>query len=141
MNCQSCLGESDSYIKDNMPSGLRKQVEDHLCICSKCEDIYRRLKFADRVINKEKEELSNPFLLTRIMAKIENSTILPEKTNSIYNRAFKPAIIALTLATSVLTGVFLGNIYEPVGNKDKIPYELAIINDATIESVDLFLED
>jgi hypothetical protein len=124
-----------------MPSGLRMQVEEHLLTCSECTEEYRMLKLADRVINQEKEVLSNPFLRTRIMAMIENRDILQEENSSFYHRTFKPAIIALTFTASVLTGVLLGNIYQPVGKRDIIPYELMIINDATIESVDLFLED
>lgn len=141
MNCQSCQRESDYYLKGSMPYEERMQVEEHLRTCSECNKEYRMLILADRVINQEKEELSNPFLTTRIMAMIDNSDILPDEKKSYYHRALKPAILALTFTTSVLTGILIGNIYEPVGNRDKIPYELTIVNDASIESVDLFLEE
>lgn len=141
MDCRSCNRESDSYLKDNIPCELRIQVEDHLRTCSRCAEEYRILKLAEIVINQEKEVLSNPFLPTRIMAMIDKSDILRNRQKPFYLRALKPVLIAFTVSASVFTGILIGNIYEPADTIKKIPYELILINDATIESVNLFLEE
>jgi len=54
-----------------LPEDIRIQVENHLGICRDCAESYRLNKLAFNVILEEKEIESNPFLVTRIMAGIE----------------------------------------------------------------------
>jgi len=51
--------------------------------------------------------------------------------------ALRSAIIATSLAAAIFFGVIMGNIYKPSSSAKAIPVELALINDATIESVDV----
>jgi len=137
MNCQLCQKELDAYREGRSPADTRTQVETHLRECKKCADSYYLQTLAERVINKEKELLPNPFLQTRIMAQIENLKTFHNRTTPAYMRALKPVIIATSLAAAIFFGVIMGNIYKPSGSAQAIPVELAMINDATIESVDL----
>jgi hypothetical protein len=41
------------------------------------------------------------------------------------------------LAAAIFFGVTIGNIYKPAGSGNTIPVELALIDDAAIESVDI----
>jgi len=141
MNCHSCQEESDAYREDKLSSATRIQVEDHLRDCRECSVNFKLLALADKVISEEKEILSNPFIQTRIMAGIEHSeTTLPD-IEPLDTRSLRPAIIALSLAAAILAGVFVGNISRPEVRVNKTPYELTLINDASIESVELFLND
>ena len=137
MNCQLCQKESDAYRDGNLSADMRAQVEAHLGECEKCAESYKLLTLAYRVIKEERELLSNPFLSTRIMTRIENIETSGYKTVSTYNRILRPVIIATSLAAAIFFGVIMGNIYKPSSNDEAIPVELALINDATIESVDV----
>ena len=120
-----------------MPADTRTQVEAHLEVCNGCAESYKLQALAYRVMNEEKELLSNPFLPTRIMVKIENIETSGYKTVPTYNQILRPAIIATSLAAAIFFGVIMGNIYKPASSGKAIPVELALINDATIESVDV----
>ena len=64
MNCQLCQKESDAYREGRLPGDMKTQVEAHLRICIKCSESYQLQTLADKVINHEKELLSDPFLVT-----------------------------------------------------------------------------
>jgi hypothetical protein len=116
---------------------MRTKVEAHLGECCKCAESYKLQTLAYRVINEEKELISNPFLLTRIMAQIENIETPGYETVPTYNRILRPAIIAISLAAAIFFGIIMGNIYKSAVRGEAIPVELALINDATIEAVDI----
>jgi len=138
MNCQLCQNLSDAYRGGKLPGDMKTQVKDHLATCKECVESYKIQALADRVINQEKESLSNPFLITRIMAVIENPEIPVYKTIPIYKRVLGPAIITASLVAAIFLGVMMGNIYKPAFTLRKIPLELSLIDDTTIESVSFF---
>jgi anti-sigma factor RsiW len=137
MNCQLCQKESDAYRERKLPRDTRTQVEFHLATCKECAESYRIQTLADRVINHEKELLSNPFLATRIMTRIENLETPGSKTIPAYIRVLRPALITASMAAAILLGVVMGSIYKPVGTGRPVPLELALIDDATIELVNI----
>ena len=137
MNCQLCQKELDAYREARLPNDTRTQVEIHLGVCKKCADSYKLQTLAERVIKQEKELLPNPFLKTRIMAQIENLESIPNRAIPTYILVLRPAIIATSLAAAIFFGVMMGIIYKPAGRVKAIPLELALIDDATIESVDI----
>jgi hypothetical protein len=92
---------------------------------------------ADRVISAEKETDADPFLLTRVMARIVNLENAGYENLSLATRILRPALITVSLAAAVFFGIILGNLSHPAGNIDKIPTELALINDASLELVDI----
>jgi predicted anti-sigma-YlaC factor YlaD len=137
MNCQLCQKESEAYLGGGLPSVTRTQVEDHLGECKDCAEYYNLQALAESVINSEKELLPNPFLQTRIMARIEELEISTNRVIPVYVRALRPAIIAISMAAAVFFGVTMGNISKPAAGTDEIPVELALIDDSRIESVDV----
>lgn len=71
------------------------------------------------------------------MAQIENLETSRNRVIPAYMRALRPAVITTSLAAAIFLGVIMGNIYKPSSSAKAIPVELALINDATIESVDI----
>jgi len=137
MNCQLCQKESEAYREGNLPHDIRTQIEAHLKVCEECAESYKLQTLADRVIKHEKESLSNPFISTRIMARIENPEPHVFNTKPLLGRVLKPAFITFTLAAAIFYGVLIGNIYQPNDISMQIPLELALIDDAAIESVNM----
>jgi len=113
------------------------QVESHLETCDSCTGMYNAQLLACRIISSEKETDANPFLVTRVMAIIENLESTGYEKESVTVRILKPALITVSLAAAVFLGMLLGNLSSPARNADKIPVELALINDASMESVDI----
>jgi predicted anti-sigma-YlaC factor YlaD len=140
MNCQLCLKESDAYLQGELPEDIRIQVENHLGICRDCAESYRLSNLAYNVILEEKGIESNPFLVTRIMAGIEELDQKHEISLPIpvYQNLFRSALIGTSVAAAILTGILVGNIYKPVLSENKLPIEMVYLDDAALEPVDLF---
>jgi predicted anti-sigma-YlaC factor YlaD len=140
MNCQLCQKELDAYLMGKSPVGTRIQVEEHLGMCSECAESYRLVKLATDVISEEKDLKSNPFLVTKIMAGIEEAEQKHERyiTIPIYQNLIKSALMTGSVAAAMFIGILVGNIYKPTPRLQSLPTELASLNDAALESVDLF---
>jgi len=140
MNCQLCQKELDAYQEGKLPEGIRIQVETHLDKCKVCAESYQLISLANKVMDEEKEMKSNPFLVTRIMASIEELEQNRESYQRIpaYQSILKPALISVSIAAAIFIGVLVGNIYLPTQSINKLPVEMTYMNDAALESVDLF---
>ena len=139
MNCQLCQNEIDAYSEGTLPEGIRVQVEIHLGGCNECSESYRLISLAEHVMYEEKGIQSNPFLSTRIMAGIEE---LKQKRSyqriPVYQKVLRSALISVSIAAAIFIGVIGGNIYKPIHPVNKLPIEMAYMNDAALESVELF---
>ena len=140
MNCQLCQKELDAYREGTLPEGIRIQVENHLGDCKECAESYHLLNLSDHVIGEEKKMRSNPFLVTRIMAGIEELEQNREIHMHIpvYQKVLKPLLMSVSIAAAIFIGVMFGNIYLPDHPTNNLPVELSYMNDAALESVELF---
>ena len=134
MNCQLCREGLNAYREGNMAPGMKNQIKSHLETCKECSEIFRLEILTDRVIDYEKKMQVNPFLSTRVMAQIKDEeTAGARQTRQI----LRPALIALSMAAAVFLGVTMGNVSAGRTNGKVIPVELALIDDAGLESLDL----
>lgn len=140
MNCQLCQNELDAYLDGTLPQGTGIQVAEHLKKCSVCSESFQLLTLANKVMDAEMKVQSNPFLVTRIMAGIEEMENQSASFQHIpaYQKVLKPILISVSLAAAIFFGVFLGSTYLSTESHQRIPVELSYMNDAALESVDLF---
>jgi predicted anti-sigma-YlaC factor YlaD len=135
MNCQTCQKELGFYLQGKLPEDMKVQVEEHLKECKECTEEYLLINVSERVISEEKQKESNPFLATRIMAAID------QKQESykvpVYSKLLKPVLISISIAVAIMLGVLEGDLYKPA-QTNKIPAELVYMDDAAIESVNMF---
>lgn len=143
MNCKLCQKEFERYLEGNLPESTILQVEEHLNECAPCNEEFRFLKLAENVISEEKELESDPFLVTRVMALIEQMEQKPKNYvfDRIFGKVLKPALITVTLTVAILLGIVAGSLNNPVDQLIQIPDEISYMDDAFIESLDLFLNE
>jgi len=140
MNCQLCQIALDAYQEGTLPEGIRIQVETHLEECKACTESFQLVTLSNKVMDAEKELKSNPFLVTRIMAGIEEL----EQSHKSYQRipAFykilKPVMISISVAAAIFIGIVAGSTNLPAQSANKLPVEMMYMNDAALESVELF---
>ncbi|MCX6236860.1 MAG: hypothetical protein NTY07_04740 [Bacteroidia bacterium] len=140
MNCQLCQKELDAYREGLLPEGMRVQVENHLGNCIECAESFHLVSLSYQVIEEERRLRTNPFLVTRIMAGIEELAQNREnhQRSPSYQKVLKPLLISVSIAAAVFIGVMFGNIYLPTHPTNNLPVEMTYMNDAALESVDLF---
>jgi hypothetical protein len=137
MNCQLCQKESDAFREGKLTRDMMTQVESHLKTCETCSGIYRMQNLANKVMNQEKELQPDPFVATRIMANIESLENSDYRPATVFERVFKPVLVTASMAAAILLGIILGNLSRPATNRETIPVELALIDDANLESVNI----
>ncbi|MFZ0282180.1 MAG: zf-HC2 domain-containing protein [Bacteroidales bacterium] len=140
MNCQLCQKDLDAYREGKLPRDMKTQVESHLRTCETCSGIYQLQILADKVMDQEKELQSDQFLATRVMAGIENPEDYKYRGAALI-RLLRPVLYTVSMAAAILSGIMFGNLSRPATNREKIPVELALINDAAIESVNILLNE
>ena len=143
MNCQLCQKEMDAYRGEKLPEAIRIQVEAHLEGCADCAGMNQLIALADKVMDEEKNVQSNPFLVTRIMAGIEELTQRNESYQpvSIFQKVLKSALVTVSLAAAIFIGVVAGNLYQPSTPNKELPVEMMYLNDSALESVDLLTNE
>lgn len=134
MNCSTCQNNLVSYLEEKLPEDLRSITTDHLNICNTCSELYNEMKMAYRLIDAEKAIECNPFLVTRVMAAIENREIALDK-KPVSQRILQTALIAVSISIAVLGGIEAGSLYSVSPKKNAIPDEMVFMNDAALESL------
>lgn len=135
MKCELCKKELDAYYEGRLNDGTRALVDAHLKVCNECAAVYLVDSIANKVMDGEKDLESNPFLVTRIMANIEQLEEERAQSIPIYSRVLKPALIGMSIVAAITMGIFAGNAYSPNIPSTGIPQELAYIDDASIEGI------
>ncbi len=138
MNCQQCKREIDSFQDGKLPSGLMTQIINHLEECKSCAGIYRVQDLIDKVIDWEKVINPDPYLATRIRAHLQNLNEQEKSPDFFVRRILKPALVTISMAAAIFIGVMLGNLSGSSEKIMTIPAEFALINDASLENIDLF---
>ena len=141
MNCKLCQKEMDAYRKGKLPGDMMIQVEYHLKECKICAAIYKMEILAEKVIDQEKQLEPDPFIATRIMAFVDNLEESRYQTAGLLTRIMKPVLITVSMAAAIFFGIILGDLSVPVSERNDLPIELALIDDASIESVNILLNE
>jgi anti-sigma factor RsiW len=143
MNCKYYQKEFEKYLEGNLPESTRLQVAEHLEECPACHEEFRLLELAENLINEEKRLESNPFISTRVMARIEEIERRPKESvfDNLFGRAIKPVLITATLTAALLLGIFAGSLNSRLDQSVQIPEEISYMDDVLIESLDLFLTE
>jgi hypothetical protein len=137
MNCQSSQNESDKYREGKLSGDLRIQVESHLEHCNDCAESFRIESAADSIINRERAIEPENDLAFRIMERIETLETTDKKITNPFMRVLQPALIVTSIAATIFIGILIGNIYKPSGTYVSRPVEFSLIDDASIESIDI----
>lgn len=119
--CKSVQKNAPFYIDNEITSGKREEIEEHLGACELCRNFFLTFQETYELIDKDRIIKTNPFLFTKIMAKIE-----ARKESLIYNVFnIKPAKIALVILLPLIAGIWLGS--SIINNEQRKKEEISII--------------
>lgn len=143
MNCKLYQKEFEKYLEGSLPESTRLQVAEHLEECTACHEEFRLLELAENLINEEKKLESNPFISTRVMARIEEIERRPKESvfDNLFGKVFKPVLITVTLTAALLLGIVAGSLNNKADQSVQIPEEISYMDDVFIESLDLYLTE
>lgn len=139
MNCVTCKNQVEAYLEGELSQGAGIQMEDHLSSCKECAALYRTMLLVNRITAEEKNVEPNPFLATRILARIEGlEEVRSKRPNPFAQKVLKPVLISVSIAVAVFFGVLTGGIYQTDSIRGQVPVELSYLNDASMESVEFY---
>jgi hypothetical protein len=143
MNCSVCQKNLKDYLAGSLPEDMQSQMHRHIQECADCQMAYSVQLLTEKVIATEVSEQSDPFLATRVMAKIETlgkeSHVDPDF--SVFKRILQPAIVVTSLAAAIVVGIFVGNLYSRAMHSNAVPEELVLLDDTSIESLNLIITE
>ena len=143
MNCQQCKQNVDAYLEKRLPENKIAEVKKHLEVCSSCSELVFLGEIAEKVFIAEKAVTVNPYLATRVMNQINTAKSQQEgyKRIGLFTGILQPMLIAATITVAVFLGIIEGNNYQSKPSSYDIPEEMVYINDAHLESIDLFINE
>lgn len=136
MDCRNYTDRIDDYLEGKLFKDDRFAFENHLDSCAKCRESVELQRLAERIISQEKNSVSHPYLSGRIMSAIENSG---KKADSAIIRILRPVAVTISVAAAIFAGILIGNIPEKAVKVT--PLELTLINDESMESVNVLSQE
>ncbi len=140
MKCSICEKHLNDYLEGELSSDLSNEIIFHLEHCVECRLLYDALLTTEQLILEEKELDPSPYLTTSVMNMIQSkSTINVDGTK--YQRIIQPLYIAASITIAVLGGIRIGNLYNTTQQAQKVPVELALMDDLSMESVNMITQE
>ena len=137
MKCNILNSDLILYAEGSLPAEKRVILESHVAECAECREFLAFLVKSMNIVDKDKETAQNPFLYTRIMAKLEAD----EKTAWFQLKRVIPALAFSTiLLAGILGGINIGKLYSGTipGYSNDLQEEISYLDDITQESIETF---
>jgi len=110
MKCQEINKLMFFYVEGSVSADYKRQIEQHLASCAGCASRLDYLRSTLDVIDTEKATEVNPFLYTRIKAKLAQTE--PTKIRASYY-LLKPIRIAAIIILGIVLGIWVGGLVQP----------------------------
>jgi predicted anti-sigma-YlaC factor YlaD len=126
MDCRNVKDNMLDYAEGKTSAELRNAMSEHLNSCAGCEGYFKTVLEFLAVVEKEKAIPVNPFLITRIEAKLKSGNEIPVlslRTRFLRSYYYYAAVIIIALTIGVFTGKQLGNLLNINQNNTVISSE------------------
>jgi hypothetical protein len=131
MKCKNINKDLIFFAEGSLTGTRKEEVSRHLSECKICRDFARELDLALKIIEKEKEISVNPFLYSRISAKIKSNEEAANVFVTTAAKLLRPVFITLLILSGIFSGFKLGNYYS-----EKYSY-----SDSQSQTVTYYLND
>jgi predicted anti-sigma-YlaC factor YlaD len=140
MNCTVCENNLNGYLEGKLPAELTKEVINHLKHCESCQELYKAIRMLDQLIIEEKETNPSPYLTNQVMNLIQRQDHAINGESK-FQRILQPLLIAASITVAVLGGISFGNLYNSAKTEKQVPVELALMDDLSMESVNMLTQE
>jgi predicted anti-sigma-YlaC factor YlaD len=140
MNCSICEKNLNDYLEGKLSSDLSKEVKYHFENCETCQELYRALRLVEQIIQEEKGIMPSPYLTNKVMDLIHPKNKIIGRASK-FQRNLQPLLIAASITLALLGGIKAGNIYSSVKIVKQVPIELVLMDDLSMESVNMITQE
>jgi anti-sigma factor RsiW len=111
MKCKTVHTNLIFFLEKELPASEMKQVQEHLDTCPDCALFAEEMKKTLSILETEKATENNPFLYTRIKAKLENQEEGKsiQVSRPILVRVLQPVAFSIILLLGIYGGIKIGN--------------------------------
>ena len=110
MKCRKIHNQYLDYLEGNLDKESNKNIEVHLKVCDHCRQFVEKLKVTLQFIDTEKSIAPDPFMFTRIQAKL-GETDKNIRINKL-KIVFQAAAAAVLILISIYAGKIIGQGYS-----------------------------
>ena len=107
MKCNKIQKKISRQLDDELDPQLEIFIREHLKSCPSCSAVSRKFKRVDELLQDDFRLSAEPYLLTRIKAKVSKASHLPSQVWVFSQRVLAPATIFAGLLLGILIGIKL----------------------------------
>lgn len=141
MKCKTIHKNLIFFLEGDLPASEMEQITAHLSGCKECAAFAEEMRKTLFVLNQEKSPKVNPFLYTRIKARLESQSMVGKNLwKPALVKVLQPVFFSILLLVGIYAGIKVGNTasYEAsvysMQNK-----EILFLNEMEAETIEKFL--
>ncbi len=140
MICKEVHKKMNAYLNRELDQKELVDFELHLNDCTSCRHLINEVKQTMQLAETKKVLQADPFMFTRIQAKLENKAT----KRPIWQKVMQPVLVSMILVIGLFAGVAIGSKYY----NDKVMLESnstetieqgVFLNEMAYESLELYL--
>ncbi len=139
MNCIECEKLLFDFLEGKLSPDQMKEVKQHLNRCPSCLELHNILISVEQLILKDKRAVPTSDLTDRVMNSLRSESKIVHLETKL-QRVLQPLLIAASITLAILGGMSIGNNYNARKSVQKVPIELALMDDLSIESFDIIMQ-
>lgn len=126
MDCRQVKDNMFDYAEGKVPADLMNRITEHMHSCADCQGYYKLILTFLNKVDEEKAVLVNPFLYTRIEARLNSdkeTPIITLRARFLRTYYYYAAVLIIALTIGVFAGRQLGNLLNKNENNVVITSE------------------
>jgi predicted anti-sigma-YlaC factor YlaD len=141
MNCNKIHKSAIAYLEHKLTETEQNDFAGHLAQCQDCREAVGKISKVWLGLNEKPELKFNPYLITRIEAKIQKET--QRQARPAWAKVMQPVLASVVVGLGLYLGILLGSTFTE-SDQTQLTTEnqqLVGINDLQQESLESFLLD
>ncbi len=122
MNCKEVKNNLIFYHYGELDKEQAQAIREHLAVCKTCARDYAKLSTVLNYAQAEAQTEPNPFIWTRIKAKLDKSAEYQPVPG--WAKALQPVLLVALVVVGLFLGIQLGKMYTQPASYKTVAYEL-----------------
>jgi anti-sigma factor RsiW len=107
MDCQQTQQRLFFYLEKSLDAASTQDISTHLQQCTQCAAQLSKLELSMQLLPAMKQSNPNPFLFTRIEARLQDVSNASQQPAPIFARIFHPILVTVLLAATAFMGYYV----------------------------------
>ncbi|MCE1197736.1 MAG: zf-HC2 domain-containing protein [Marinilabiliales bacterium] len=140
MECSEFKDQLQSMLDGQLSAAERSRMENHQQQCPRCAAELGWMQQFYGAIEQERRVTPSTELTDRILDQWALNRLKGRERNLVFGRVER-LFIAASILIAILGGVKIGDLIHKMETKDRVPMELALLDDLAMEDIGALIEN